>query len=83
MEAKNIKDTNTLVKNIIADMLGLDVSDIHEEDILLEDLHMGPADLTDLLERLSDAGLPTVEVSFDETETVGDLIDILSSEEEI
>ena len=81
--SKKTKDTSLLVKNIIANMLGLDPSDVHEEDILLEDLHMGPADLTDLTERLSDAGLPISDIRFDEIETVGELLDIVSSEEEI
>ena len=77
------KDIKTTVKNIVSLMLGLDTSDLHDEDFLYDDLHMGPADLTDLSERLSEAGLNVEKLDFQETETLGDLIDLLSSEEEI
>jgi len=77
------KDIETTVKKVVSLMLGLEPSDIHDEDFLIDDLHMGPADLTDLGERLSEAGLNVEEIDFQETETLGDLIDLLSSEEEI
>ena len=64
-------------------MLGVEPADIHTEDSLSEDLHMGPADLTDLTERLDKANFTTDNLHFDEIETIGDLVDFLSSEEEV
>lgn len=81
--SKKPKDIRSSVKNILALMLGVEPSDLHDEDSLVEDLHMGATDLTDLSERLEGANYNTANLHFNEIETVEDLIDFLSSEEEI
>ena len=77
---QNIKD---IVTSTLSEQLGVEPSDIHEEDSFKEDLHMMPTDMTDFIETLSTKNLSTSEINFEEVETIGELIDYLSSKEEI
>lgn len=66
----------TMVAKIIkllADFLGVDPSDITEDDSLIEDLHMTPTDLTDFVEILKTSGIEANHSDMTEIETVGDL----------
>lgn len=74
----NTKDT---VKKLLAEQIGVEPDDIGEEDFLIEDLHMSPADLTDFVEKLEASGFPTHGLDLTEIETVEDLLEKLSSEE--
>ena len=40
-----------LVKEVLATQIGVEPDDIHEEDLLSEDLHMSPTDLSDFVGR--------------------------------
>lgn len=70
----NVKD---LVKKTLAEHLGLEVDDIKDEDSLSNDLHMGPTDLSALIEKLESERVDTTTISLTEIETVNDLIEAL------
>jgi acyl carrier protein len=68
---------NIIIKSTLAEKLGVDTEDIQDEDSLSEDLHMNPADITDIIESLKQKGLDTPELYFSETDTVGELVEAL------
>jgi acyl carrier protein len=67
------------VKKIIAEYLGVDYEDIKDEDSLVEDLHMKPSDLSDLVEILKDEQIDTSNLDLTEIETIYDLVEKLES----
>jgi acyl carrier protein len=73
METNKIK----LVKSLLAEMLGVDMEDINEEDSFTDDLHMGASEISDFLEKLDNSGIDPAGVNIKETETITDLIDVL------
>ncbi len=76
--AKNISYED-IVKKLLAEHVGLEVSDITEDDSFLEDLHMKPTEFADFLEELATQGLDTETLDLSSIQTVGDLIESLSS----
>jgi len=74
---------DTKIKELLVNFIGVEQDDISEDDILTEDLHMTPADLSDFVHILEKEGFATSNLDFTELETVGDLIESLSSHEEI
>jgi acyl carrier protein len=77
---ENIKNT---ILSCLSEQLGIELSDLHEEDFLKEDLHMKPTDLADFTVTLSEKGLDTSSIDFGEILTIGELIEHLTSKEEI
>lgn len=71
------KDLKTLIKEYMAEYLGIEPEDISEDDSLRDDLHMRPVDITDFIETLSLKGIDTSQLNFDEIETFADLIEAL------
>ncbi len=61
--------------------IGIDPSEITDEDEFMTDLHMRASDLSDFLEELSADGLDTSELDLANIKTVGDLVEALSSHE--
>jgi len=61
------------ILKLLADFLGIEPSDITDDDSLIEDLHMTPSDLTDFTEIMAKSGLDTASLDFTEIETVSDL----------
>ena len=61
------------INKLLADFLGIEPSDMSEDDSLMEDLHMTPSDLTDFVEILSTAGFDTANLDMTEIETLSDL----------
>jgi acyl carrier protein len=70
------------IKALLAEMLGIDVEDISDEDFLADDLHMSPSEISDFLAKLEDAGIDTSSVDVKEIETFADLADALGAREE-
>jgi acyl carrier protein len=70
------------IKTLLAEMLGIDVEDISDEDFLADDLHMSPSEISDFLAKLEDAGIDTSSVDVKEIETFADLADALGAREE-
>lgn len=71
------------LKKILAEHIGVETEDIDEDDHLKEDLHMNPADLTDLVEKLKNSGFDTSVLELSEIETVADLIDSVGLDEDL
>ena len=71
----------SLLKKILAEQIGADVDDIHDDDALREDLHMSSSDLTDLVQALSNGGYNIQKLNLLEIETVADLIENLVHED--
>lgn len=67
---------------LISDHLGVDKSDITEEDNFKDDLHMSASDLTDLAELIQDKW-SIANIDFSKISTVGDLVDYIELEGEI
>lgn len=71
------------ILNILADQIGVEFDDIKLKDTFSQDLHMGAVKLTEFAKNLQENGI-NIEISdLAEHETIGDLIEFLSSEEEI
>lgn len=67
---------------LLADYQGVDVDDINMGDLFFEDLHMGPSEISDFMEKLSDEGFNTDKIDLESTHSVDDMIEILSADEE-
>ena len=78
----NIPTKNSLdqVKNLLAEHLGVEPDDINEDDSFTDELHMTPADLSDFIEKLKESGIEISVGDFSNIETVGDLLERISSE---
>lgn len=73
----------TKVKRLLAESLGVEVEDISEDDYFVEDLHMAPAQLSDFVDLLGNQGFETSRLEIAELENVQELIEALSSHEEL
>ncbi len=71
------------IKAIIADSIGVETSDISNSDRFTEELHMSLAELTDLIEKISETGINTENIEVSELTSVEKLIEKLESEETI
>ena len=69
------------IKNLLATQLGVEASDIGDEDSLTDDLQMKATDLTDFLEILENRGINTSSIDMREIETVSELIDALNEDD--
>ena len=61
------------INKLLADFLGVETTDISEDDSLIQDLHMTPSDLTDFVEIMGTAGFDTTHLDMTEIETLNDL----------
>lgn len=68
------KQIETTVKNLIAQMVGVEVEDIQISDSLRDDYQMSPVDLTDLAENLYETNVVSKEIDMVEINTVEDLL---------
>lgn len=81
MKEDNLKKFNLRFKKILAEYLGVETEDIDDDDSLVDDLHMGPAEITDFMQTLENAGINIDDVDLSEIETVSDMVDSLVSKE--
>lgn len=70
--------TKSIVKQELANFLGVDTEDIEDDSSLTEDLHMKATDLTDFMEILVRMDMETTGVDLTETETFLDLVEALT-----
>lgn len=84
MKKKDNTLENTLltIKTLLAEHIGVEPEDINDEDVLQEELHMTAADLTDFHDVLQKEGFNTESVDFNSVETVHQLAEVLSAEQE-
>jgi len=83
MQEPNHEELTVKIKRLLAESLGVESEDISDDDSFSDDLHMSPAQLTDFIELLSGQGLETARIEITELETLQDLIETLSSHQEI
>ena len=67
--------TESGVKEILAEQIGVDAGDLKDEDTFIEDLHMTNADLTDFGQKLEAYGANISELDFSTIETLGELVE--------
>lgn len=70
--------TKSIVKQELANFLGVDIEDVEDDSSLTEDLHMKATDLTDFMEILVRMDMETTGVDLTETETFLDLVEALT-----
>ena len=70
--------TKSIVRQELANFLGVDTEDIEDDSSLTEDLHMKATDLTDFMEILVRMGMETTGIDLTETETFLDLVEALT-----
>ena len=69
------------IKKLLSSQLGVEPEDIDLEDSLIQDLHMRPHDLTDFIQGLEENGFDTKDINLETTETVGDIIENINSQD--
>jgi acyl carrier protein len=69
------------IKSLLATFLGVEETDINDDDSLKEDLHMSPSDIIDFVHVLKENGLEIDETQLGETETVEELSENVSPNE--
>jgi acyl carrier protein len=69
------------VKDVLANYLGTEAEDIEDEDSFTDNLNMSPSDTFDFINQLAKHDIDTSRLDMNDIETVGDLIELLSSEE--
>jgi acyl carrier protein len=82
----NLTDSESITKIVretLAEHLGVEIDDIKDEDFFDEDLHLNFAELSDFVESLEGKNIDTHKLEISEIETVGDLIEQLNSQPEI
>ncbi len=72
---KNTISISKVVKQELANFLGVSVEDINDDDSLTSDLHLGPHEVTDFLELLQTKGLDTSKTDLASIDTLSDLVD--------
>jgi len=82
-EADKHKNIKQLIKGILSDHLGVEPQDLNDDDSFTDELHMGATEIADFVQSLSDANIDVSKIDFEETPTLGELLDYLSSEHEI
>lgn len=83
IDSKKQLQYNILVKKRLSEYLGVDSDDISEEDFLKDDLHMNSAEISDFLHILDGTGLNVNISNIAAIESVGDLIEMISENEEL
>jgi acyl carrier protein len=82
-QAKLSAEVSKKVKTYLAEYLGTEPEDINDEDSFSEQLHMRPSDISDFFTTLEGKGVDTSLLNIEETQTVSDLIEFISSEESL
>ncbi len=72
-----MKTKEQIIKNILAEYLGIEAEDIHDDDSLVDDLHMNASDITDFTHELEAKGVDISELDFTQIDTVGEMLEAL------
>lgn len=81
MTDRNIIKTKEFIRELLAQLLGLEPDDIKDDDLLSTDLHMRPTDISDFLAILDENGIDTTKLDLTEIESFSDLVEKLGVEE--
>lgn len=80
MESENKKKQ---IINKLAETIGVEPEDIQDDDFLVEDLHMNPAEISDFIGSLDGMGFDISKLELPSIETVSDLLEALGEHAEI
>lgn len=72
-------DIETVIKETISEITGVDPEEIKAADSLIDDLHMSPADISDLYLKLNEKSIDTSALDVESMQTIEDLIDSLDT----
>lgn len=72
-----------IVKESLAELLGIETDDISYDDSLRDDLHMRATDITDLLEILNTKGIEISKLELSDIQTFEDLVRGLDVEDQL
>ena len=72
-----MEETNTKLKTLLAEHLGIEANDINNQDSLISDLHMDPATISEFVESLEDHGVDVSKVDLTEIDTFEELAEAL------
>ena len=75
-------ETLNKIKELLADYIGVGTIDINDTDLLFDDLHMSPTDVTDFIMSLEAEGYDVSKLNLGEIRSVEDLVENLNSLEE-
>lgn len=70
-----------IIRITLSQIVGADYTDIQPEDSITEDLHMGPTEITDFIQSMSQKGFEIPESVFEEISTVDELAEYLQENE--
>jgi len=76
-------DSKEKIKKLLAEAIGVEPEDIKNEDSLIHELHMSPADLAEFSEILQNSGFKITPGDLAEIETFEDLTEFAAAHEEI
>jgi hypothetical protein len=74
-----MSEIETIIKDAVSEITGVDPDEIKPSDSLVDDLHMSPADISDFFIKLNDKSIDTSSLNFEIIQTVEDLIDSLDT----
>jgi acyl carrier protein len=77
MKNEEAKTQKQIIKRILAEQLGIDVSDIENDDSLTHELHMDSADITDFFKSLQSQNIDTAKLDITLVDTLEDLFEAL------
>ena len=67
------------IKIILAGLIGVEPEDIKNEDYLDEDLHMGPAEVADFLQKLQEQDFDTASVEKISELSISEIAELLAA----
>lgn len=76
-------DSKEKIRKLLAEAIGVEPEDIKDDDSLIQELHMNPADLAEFSETLQNSGFKITPGDLAEIETFEDLSEFAKSQEEI
>lgn len=77
MKNEEAKEQKQIIKRILAEQLGIDVSDFENDDSLTHELHMDSAGLTDFFKSLQSQNLDTSKLDITQVDTLEELFEML------
>jgi len=72
-----------IVKDALAEFLGIEPEDIGFDDSFIDDFHMRPTDFADFMEVISSKGVDTSRLDLPDILTFGDLVQGLDIEDQL
>jgi acyl carrier protein len=75
---KEEKELRNRIKKILAELLGIEPDDIHDDDSFKEEFQMDAILLTDFLNKLEELGYDSSHIDFNEIDNISELLENVS-----